>query len=163
MKSIASTGASANDPLRVGVIVLTVGTALIHLYLGLQGFPLFVLNGLGYLSRQAAGKLVGTRHHAARDRPPALGGEARVDNGYRTIARLRDIRQPSGGRGVRGPVENSAEGMLVVDESLPGLRLTEPVWLAFEAGRVVSIEGDPGASHLERAIQAGKSKPNGDT
>jgi hypothetical protein len=147
MKSIASTGASANDPLRVGVIVLTVGTALIHLYLGLQGFPLFVLNGLGYLSRQAAGKLVGTRHHAARDRPPALGGEA----------------QPSGGRGVRGPVENSAEGMLVVDESLPGLRLTEPVWLAFEAGRVVSIEGDPGASHLGRAIQAGKSKPNGDT
>jgi len=34
----------------VGVIVLTVGTALIHLYLGLQGFPLFVLNGLGYLA-----------------------------------------------------------------------------------------------------------------
>jgi hypothetical protein len=49
-KSIASTNVSANDPLRVGVIVLTVGTALIHLYLGLQGFPLFILNGLGYLT-----------------------------------------------------------------------------------------------------------------
>ena len=46
---MASTDVSATDPLRVGVIVLTVGTALIHLYLGLQGFPLFVLNGLGYL------------------------------------------------------------------------------------------------------------------
>jgi hypothetical protein len=47
---MASTGVSASDPLlRIGIIILTVGTALIHLYLGLQGFPLFVLNGLGYL------------------------------------------------------------------------------------------------------------------
>ena len=36
------------------MIVLTIGTALIHLYLGLQGFPLFVLNGLGYLALLAA-------------------------------------------------------------------------------------------------------------
>jgi hypothetical protein len=53
-KSITSTDVSTNDSLRVGVIVLTVGTALIHLYLGLQGFPLFVLNGLGYLTLLAA-------------------------------------------------------------------------------------------------------------
>ena len=51
---MASTGVSANEPLRIGVIVLTVGTALIHLYLGLQGFPLFFLNGLGYLGLLAA-------------------------------------------------------------------------------------------------------------
>src|SRR5215210_8111338 len=51
---MTSTSRSANDPLRIGVIVLTVGTALIHLYLGLQGFPLFVLNGLGYLALLAA-------------------------------------------------------------------------------------------------------------
>ena len=36
------------------MIVLAVGTAAIHLYLGLQGFPLFVLNGLGYLGLLAA-------------------------------------------------------------------------------------------------------------
>lgn len=36
------------------MIVLAVGTAVIHLYLGLQGFPLFVLNGLGYLGLLAA-------------------------------------------------------------------------------------------------------------
>ena len=48
------TSVSANDPLRIGIIVLTVGTALIHLYLGLQGFPLFILNGLGYLALLAA-------------------------------------------------------------------------------------------------------------
>jgi hypothetical protein len=51
---MALTSISADGPLRVGVILLTVGTALIHLYLGLQGFPLFVLNGLGYLGLLAA-------------------------------------------------------------------------------------------------------------
>ncbi len=51
---MASTSVSANDPFRIGVIVLTVGTALIHLYLGLQGFPLFILNCLGYLTLLAA-------------------------------------------------------------------------------------------------------------
>jgi hypothetical protein len=51
---VASTSISATGPLRIGVILLTVGTATIHLYLGLQGFPLFVLNGLGYLGLLAA-------------------------------------------------------------------------------------------------------------
>jgi hypothetical protein len=51
---VALTNVSANYPLRIGVIVLTIGTALIHIYLGLQGFPLFVLNGLGYLGLLAA-------------------------------------------------------------------------------------------------------------
>lgn len=35
--------------LRIGVILLTIATAAIHFYLGFQGFPLFILNGLGYL------------------------------------------------------------------------------------------------------------------
>jgi hypothetical protein len=51
---MASTRVSADGLLRIGVILLTVGTASIHLYLGLQGFPLFVLNGLGYLGLLAA-------------------------------------------------------------------------------------------------------------
>jgi hypothetical protein len=51
---MSTTSVSANVPLRIGVIVLTVGTALIHLYLGLHGFPLFILNGLGYLALLAA-------------------------------------------------------------------------------------------------------------
>jgi hypothetical protein len=51
---MSSTSISATGPLRVGVILLTVGTAVIHLYLGLQGFPLFILNGLGYLGLLAA-------------------------------------------------------------------------------------------------------------
>jgi hypothetical protein len=51
---MTSSSHPANDPLRIGVIVLTIGTALIHIYLGLQGFPLFILNGLGYLVLLAA-------------------------------------------------------------------------------------------------------------
>lgn len=46
--------AAAPGTLRIGIIVLTVATALIHLYLGLLGFPLFILNGLGYLTLLAA-------------------------------------------------------------------------------------------------------------
>lgn len=42
--------AIAPGTLRIGIIVLTAATALIHLYLGLLGFPLFILNGLGYLA-----------------------------------------------------------------------------------------------------------------
>ena len=46
---MASTSVSANGPLRIGVIILTIGTAVIHLYLGLQGFPLFTSTGWGIL------------------------------------------------------------------------------------------------------------------
>lgn len=51
---MASANPSARDPLAVGIIVLAAGTAAIHIYLGLSGFPLFVLNGLGYLALVAA-------------------------------------------------------------------------------------------------------------
>lgn len=51
---MSSTSVRTSDPILIGVIVLTIGTALIHLYLGLKGFPLFILNGLGYLTLLAA-------------------------------------------------------------------------------------------------------------
>ncbi len=50
------------------MIILTVGTALIHLYLGLRGgVPLFVLNGLGYLALLAALTLPIPRASGYRD------------------------------------------------------------------------------------------------
>lgn len=50
-----TTTAPSSPALRLGVLVLTVATAGIHLYLGLSsGLPLFVLNGLGYLTLLAA-------------------------------------------------------------------------------------------------------------
>ncbi len=46
---------SAGVGLGVGILLLTLGTAAIHLYLGLSfGNTLFVLNGLGYLGLLAA-------------------------------------------------------------------------------------------------------------
>ena len=49
-----TTTVSSPSVLRLGGIVLTLTTAIIHLYLGSLGFPLFVLNGLGYLALLAA-------------------------------------------------------------------------------------------------------------
>lgn len=50
------------------------------------------------------------------------------------------------------PLEDSAEGVLVIDKSLPGLLLSEPVRLIFEKGRVRHIEGGAGAEYLQNAI-----------
>jgi leucyl aminopeptidase (aminopeptidase T) len=84
---------------------------------------------------------------------------------------LKDTGIPSG-RGVYGnlpagevcvaPVEDSAEGILVIDKSLPGIVLSEPVRLVFERGRAVHIEGGAGAMHLKQIIADGESKPNGE-
>ena len=49
-----TTATSRAVPIRLGIIFLTVATAIVHLYLGFQGLPLFVLNGLGYLALLAA-------------------------------------------------------------------------------------------------------------
>jgi hypothetical protein len=49
-----TTTTSWSVPIRLGIIVLTIATAIVHLYLGFQGLPLFVLNGLGYLVLLAA-------------------------------------------------------------------------------------------------------------
>ena len=49
-----TTTTSWSVPIRLGIVALTIATAIVHLYLGLQGLPLFVLNGLGYLTLLAA-------------------------------------------------------------------------------------------------------------
>lgn len=60
------------------------------------------------------------------------------------------------------PVEESAQGVLVVDQSLPGLALAEPVRIVFEHGRAAAIEGGPGAAYLEQALAGVDSQPNSD-
>lgn len=66
------------------------------------------------------------------------------------------------GRGVYGnlpageiyiaPNEDSAEGVLIIDKSFPGLLLSDPVKLVFEKGRVTHIEGGEGERYLENAF-----------
>jgi leucyl aminopeptidase (aminopeptidase T) len=60
------------------------------------------------------------------------------------------------------PLEDSAEGVLMIDKSLPGFPLSEPVRLVFEKGRVTHIQGGEGARHLEELIAEGERKPNGE-
>lgn len=76
------------------------------------------------------------------------------------------------GRGVYGnlpagevyaaPVEDSAQGQLVIDTSFPGLVLDEPVRLRFERGRLVHIDGGRGAEYLHEAIASAEQKPGGE-
>ena len=67
-----TTTAPSASMLRLGIIVLTVVTAMVHLYLGLSsGLPPFVLNGLGYLALLAAlflpvPQLLGFSHFGAQ-------------------------------------------------------------------------------------------------
>jgi leucyl aminopeptidase (aminopeptidase T) len=58
------------------------------------------------------------------------------------------------------PVEESGEGVLIIDKSLPGLALAEPVRIVFEHGCAVAIEGGAGAAYLEEAFKRIDGQPN---
>jgi leucyl aminopeptidase (aminopeptidase T) len=60
------------------------------------------------------------------------------------------------------PLEDSAEGVLVVDKSFPNLVVQQPVRMVFEKGRVVAIEGDTEARELLRRIEFGEKLENGE-
>jgi leucyl aminopeptidase (aminopeptidase T) len=60
------------------------------------------------------------------------------------------------------PLENSAEGVLVVDKSFPELVVDQPVRIVFEKGRAVAIEGGAEAQELLRRIEYGEQLENGE-
>jgi leucyl aminopeptidase (aminopeptidase T) len=60
------------------------------------------------------------------------------------------------------PLENSAEGVLVVDKSFPELVVDQPVRIVFEKGRAVVIEGGAEAQELLRRIEYGEQLENGE-
>lgn len=60
------------------------------------------------------------------------------------------------------PLEDSAEGVLVVDKSFPELVVEQPVRMIFEKGRVVAIEGGAEAEELLRRIEHGEQLLNGE-
>jgi len=60
------------------------------------------------------------------------------------------------------PREDSAEGVLVVDKSFPGILIEEPIRLVFKAGRVIEIQGGAEAAELQAIIDEAEAKPNGE-
>ena len=60
------------------------------------------------------------------------------------------------------PLEDSAEGVLVVDKSFPELVVQQPVRMIFEKGRVVAIEGGAEAQELLRRIEYGEQLEHGE-
>jgi leucyl aminopeptidase (aminopeptidase T) len=59
------------------------------------------------------------------------------------------------------PLEDSAEGVLVVDKSFPELVVKQPVRMVFEKGRVVAVEGGDEAKELLRRIEYGERLEHG--
>jgi leucyl aminopeptidase (aminopeptidase T) len=60
------------------------------------------------------------------------------------------------------PLEDSANGVLVVDKSYPGILIKEPISLTFENGRVIEIARGDEARQLEQMIAEGEAQPNGE-
>jgi len=60
------------------------------------------------------------------------------------------------------PLEESAEGVLVVDKSFPELVVDQPVRMTFQKGRVVAIEGGAEAEELVRRIEHGEQLEQGE-
>lgn len=97
-----------------------------------------------------------------------LGSDLEMDIGGRQVAVDPGvIRKPGynnlpAGECYVAPIETSANGILVIDKSFPGILIKEPVRLTFEKGRVVDIAGGSEARELTRLIEEGESKPNGE-
>lgn len=60
------------------------------------------------------------------------------------------------------PLEDSAEGVLIVDKSFPGIVINDPIRMTFAKGRVVDIAGGREAEELTRQIEMGEKKPHGE-
>ncbi len=60
------------------------------------------------------------------------------------------------------PLEDSAEGVLVVDKSFPELVVNQPVRMVFEKGRAAAIEGGAEAQELLRRIEYGEQLEHGE-
>lgn len=67
-----------------------------------------------------------------------------------------------GGEVYMAPLEDSAEGVLVVDKSFPGIVIRTPVRIVFERGRAISIEGEEEAEELRKRIEDAKGREHGE-
>jgi leucyl aminopeptidase (aminopeptidase T) len=60
------------------------------------------------------------------------------------------------------PLEDSADGLFVVDKSFPEIVIKEPIRITFEHGRVTNIAGGQEAEQLEAVIADAETKPTGE-
>ncbi len=87
------------------------------------------------------------------------GRDIKEDTGL--IHRPRQFGNLPAGECFVAPLEDSAEGVLVVDKSFPQLVVKQPVRMVFKEGRVVAIEGGAEAKELLRRIEYGEQLENG--
>lgn len=87
------------------------------------------------------------------------GRQVAVDPGVMRTPGFRNL--PSGECYV-APIEDSANGLLVIDKSFPGILIKEPIRLTFEKGRVVDIAGGSEAKQLLDIVTEAETRPHGE-
>ena len=87
------------------------------------------------------------------------GRQVAVDPG---VARQPGYYNLPSGECYVAPIEASANGILVVDKSFPGILIKTPIKLTFKDGRVVDIAGGEEAARLLQVITEGEQKPDGE-
>jgi leucyl aminopeptidase (aminopeptidase T) len=88
------------------------------------------------------------------------GRDVKEDTGF--IHRPGQFGNLPAGECFVAPLEDSAEGVLVVDKSFPELVVKRPVRMIFEKGRLVSVEGGDEAKELLRRIEYGERLDHGE-
>jgi leucyl aminopeptidase (aminopeptidase T) len=121
---------------------------------------------IGSLTRRLAERMRGSK--AVHITGPS-GTDLRMSiEGRRVLLDTGQFHQPGtfgnlpAGECYVSPLEESADGVLVVDKSFPGLLVKNPVYMTFKRGRVVEIAGGEEARWLENVIAEGETKPNGE-
>ncbi len=87
------------------------------------------------------------------------GRQVAVDPG---IMRTPGFRNLPSGECYVAPLEDSANGLLVIDKSFPGILIKEPIRLTFDRGRVADIAGGQEASQLLAQVTAAEKMPHGE-
>lgn len=88
------------------------------------------------------------------------GRDIKVDTGL--IHQPAEFGNLPAGECFVAPLEDSAEGVLLVDKSFPELVVNQPVRMVFEKGRVVAIEGGAEATEILRRIEYGEQLEHGE-
>jgi len=78
------------------------------------------------------------------------------------VVRTPGFRNLPSGECFVAPLEDSANGLLVIDKSFPNILIKEPIRLRFEHGRAVEITGGAEADRLLAQIADGEKLPHGE-
>lgn len=123
-------------------------------------------NEIAALTRRLANRMAGKKRvhitaPAGTDLTFSIAGrEVKADTGL--IHEPGQFGNLPAGEVYTAPLEDSANGVLVVDKSFSDLLVERPVRMTFVDGCVISIEGGAEAEEISRRIEEAKAKEHGE-